>query len=263
MGLMARNNGAGEGGTAMELTVIGCGDAFGAGGRLQTCFRVRSEPSTFLIDCGATTLIGMSRLGLEPNDIDTVFISHLHGDHFGGLPWLLLDARYMSHRTRPLVIAGPKGIEERFVTLTEALYPNSSTAERDFDLVFAEYDEGQPLEVAGVTVTAFEVHHPCGAPPYALRFDVEGKTLSFTGDTGWVDVLPEVAQDADLFISECFQYDVSHPIHLNYTLIDENYERLNAKRILLTHMGRDMLAQCSKVDRDRYMIGEDGMTIAV
>ena len=74
------------------------------------------EPSasTFLIDCGASSLIGMRRLGLQPNDIDTVFVSHLHGDHFGGLPWLLVDALYVSNRTRPLVVAGPKGIAARF-----------------------------------------------------------------------------------------------------------------------------------------------------
>ena len=93
----------------MRLTMIGCGDAFGAGGRLQTSFHVRSAGSTFLIDCGVTSLIGMRRLGLQPNDIDTVFVSHLHGDHFGGLPWLLVDAIYVSNRTRPLIVTGPKG----------------------------------------------------------------------------------------------------------------------------------------------------------
>ncbi|MGB6948635.1 MAG: MBL fold metallo-hydrolase, partial [Methyloceanibacter sp.] len=98
----------------MQLTVIGCGDAFGAGGQLQTSFQVRSDGSTFLIDCGATTLIGMHRLGLAPNDIDMVCVSHLHGDHFGGLPWLLIDAQYVSKRTRPLIVTGPRGIEARF-----------------------------------------------------------------------------------------------------------------------------------------------------
>jgi len=245
----------------MQLIVIGCGDAFGAGSRLQTSFCVRSGTSTFFIDCGATSLIGMRRLGINPNDIDTVFVSHLHGDHFGGLPWLLIDAKYVSKRTRPLLVLGPKGIEERFVALANALYPNSAEAERGFDLLFVEYEERTPIEVAGVMVTPFEVHHPSGAPPYALRFDADGKVVSFTGDTGWVDVLCEVARDADLFISECFQYDVTLPIHLDYKTIDANYEKLGAKRVLLTHMGQEMLAESVNVDRARYMIAEDGMTI--
>ena len=79
--------------------------------------------------------------------------------------------------------------------------------------------------------------------------------LAFTGDTGWVEALCEVAQGADLLISECFQYDVMLPIHLDYKTIDANYERLGAKRVLLTHMGEAMLAETGKVDPSRYIIG--------
>jgi ribonuclease BN (tRNA processing enzyme) len=245
----------------MRVTIIGCGDAFGAGGQLQTSFQVRGGSSTFLIDCGVTTLIGMRRLGLQPNDIETVFVTHLHGDHFGGLPWLLVDAIYVSMRKRPLIVTGPRGIEARFLTAAEALYPNITTAKRDFDLTFIEYQEQKPLAAGGVTVTPFEVKHPSGAPPYALRFEIEGKVLSFTGDTGWVEVLCEVARGADLFISECFQYDVVLPIHLDYATIDANYQRLGAKRVLLTHMGAAMLAKTGKVDASRYVIAHDGMTL--
>ena len=245
----------------MRLTIIGCGDAFGAGGRLQTSFQVRSRGANFLIDCGTTSLIGMRRLGLQPNEIDTVFVTHLHGDHFGGLPWLLVDAIYVSNRTRPLVVTGPRGIEARFLTAAEALYPDITKAKRNFDLSFVEYAERQPLSVGGVTVTPFEVKHPSGAPPYALRFEIEGKVLAFTGDTGWVEVLCEVARGADLFISECFQYDLTLPIHLDYATIDANYARLGAKRVLLTHMGEAMLAHAGKVDASRYLLAEDGMTL--
>lgn len=245
----------------MRLTIIGCGDAFGAGGRLQTSFHVRSASSTFLIDCGASTLAGMRRLGLDPADIDTIFVSHLHGDHFGGLPWFLIDAQYVSKRTRPLVITGPRGIEQRYRTVVEALYPGVLAAAGNVKFDFIEYEERKPVEAGAVTVTPFEVKHPSGAPPYALRFDIEGKVVAFTGDTGWVDVLYDVARDSDLFIGECFQYDIKLPIHLDYKTIDDNYAKFQAKKVMLTHMGKEMLAKAGQVDTSRYIIADDGMTL--
>src|SRR4029078_221763 len=122
-------------------------------------------------------------------------------------------------RTRPLIVTGPKGIEARFRTAAEALYPGITTAQRDCELTFVEHEERTPLTVGGITVVPFEVKHPSGAPPYALRFTIDGKVLAFTGDTGWIDVLCDVAQGADLFIAECFQYDLKLPIHLDYLTI--------------------------------------------
>jgi ribonuclease BN (tRNA processing enzyme) len=77
----------------MLLQALGCGDAFGSGGRFHTCFHVSARVVSFLVDCGASALIAMRRFGVDPNTIRTVLISHLHGDHFGGLPFLLLDAQ--------------------------------------------------------------------------------------------------------------------------------------------------------------------------
>lgn len=84
----------------MQLQVLGCGDAFGSGGRFNTCFHLAGSAGTILIDCGASALIAMRRFGVEPNRIDTVFLTHLHGDHFGGLPWLILDGQLVSGRTQ-------------------------------------------------------------------------------------------------------------------------------------------------------------------
>lgn len=245
----------------MRLTIIGCGDAFGAGGQLQTSFHVTSNNTTFLIDCGVTTLIGMNRLGLATNDVDMVCVSHLHGDHFGGLAWLLIDAQYVSKRTRPLIVTGPKGIADRFVTGAEAFYPDITKCPRCFPFEFIEYEEQVPLKLNGISITPYEVKHPSGAPPYALRFGIDGKVLSFTGDTGWTESLCPAAQGADLLISECFQYDLTLPIHLDYKTIEANYERLGAKQVLLTHMSEAMLGQVDKVDLSRFLIAQDGMTL--
>ncbi len=97
----------------MRLTIVGSGDAFGSGGRFNTCFRLQSSPASLLIDCGASSLVALRSRGIEPNQLDGIVISHLHGDHFGGLPFFLMDAQHMSRRTRPLAIAGPPGTRER------------------------------------------------------------------------------------------------------------------------------------------------------
>src|SRR5215468_8363289 len=133
----------------MKLTVVGCGDAFGSGGRLQTCYCVETRGSRFIIDCGATTLIGFSRLGIDPNGIATIFISHLHGDHFAGLVWWLVHAQHVGKRTAALTIAGPPGVEARLAAAAEALFPGSMVG-IGFPLRFVEMRAGEPREVAGV-----------------------------------------------------------------------------------------------------------------
>ncbi|MEG6510038.1 MBL fold metallo-hydrolase [Methyloligella sp. 2.7D] len=245
----------------MRLTIVGCGDAFGAGGRLNTCFHVESGERRFLIDCGATSLVGLKALGIPTNEIDTIFVTHLHGDHFGGLPWIIIDAKHRSMRKEKLTIVGPEGIEERLRIAGEALYPHILSGELDFELCFEELEAETPHQSGDVLLTAFEVVHPSGAPPYAFRFLIEGKVLAFSGDTTWTDSLIGAAKGADLFICESYQYDTPNPVHLDFKTIDDNFERLGAKRILLTHMGEEMLARAGNVDPDRYGAAEDGMVI--
>ncbi|CAN0420270.1 unnamed protein product, partial [Phaeothamnion confervicola] len=122
----------------MKLTVSGCGDAFGSGGRLQTCFHVDTGAGAFLIDCGATSLIGLERAGLDPNGVGTILISHLHGDHFSGLVWWYLHAQHVAKRRQPLVVAGPPGLELRFRQAAEVLFPGSLDAGVRFDIRFIE-----------------------------------------------------------------------------------------------------------------------------
>lgn len=247
----------------MRLTVAGSGDAFGAGGRLQTCFHIDVGHTNFLLDCGATALIGLRKFHLDPNAVSTVFVTHLHGDHYAGLAWLLIDAALVSKRTAPLVVAGPAGIEERFHVAAEALFPGSTQVERKFDLTFREYREREPIEINGITATPFEVKHFSGAPPYALRLQVGGKVLSYTGDTEWVEALIPAAQGADLLIAECYQYDVALKFHLDYQTLASNFSRLAAKKILLTHMSEAMLAHRHRVKKELCLLADDGMTIDV
>lgn len=245
----------------MKLTIIGCGDAFGSGGRLQTCFHVRTDQTQFLIDCGATSLIGMQRLQLDPNDVSNIFVSHLHGDHFSGLVWWLLHAEHVTRRTEPLTIVGPEGLENRLQVTAEALFPDALSGNKRFPVRFFEYDRSAPLDLGDVKVSVREVKHPCGAPPYALRFVIGDKVIGFSGDTEWVDPLIDIAADADLYITECFSFSQQICNHMSWATISEKLDRLTAKRILLTHMNSQMLACGAKIGDPRVMLAQDGLTI--
>lgn len=173
----------------MRLQVLGCGDAFGSGGRFHTCFHVEGRNGAVLIDCGASALIAIRRFGVDPNGIRAVFVTHLHGDHFGGLPWLILDGQLVSGRTETLTIVGPPGLRTRLPAAMEVLFPGSSTAERRFAVEIVEIEPEHPVEAGGVRAEAFPMRHPSGAPAQALRLTVDGKVVTYTGDTEWVEAI--------------------------------------------------------------------------
>jgi ribonuclease BN (tRNA processing enzyme) len=245
----------------MRLTVLGSGDAFSSGGRLPSCYLVESGPTRFLLDCGPSILPALKRSGLSSNGFPVIFISHLHGDHIGGLPFLLLDAIFPAGRDQPLTLAGPPGLEARFRLACEVFYPRSLNMDRRFDLNFIELDKGVRREMDGVAVTPYEVNHYSGSPSYALRFELDGKVFAFSGDAGWSDNVIEAGKDADLYLIECYQYDYKLSMHLDYLTIARHFDAINAKQLVLTHMSDAMLARQADVDRNRCAVADDGMVI--
>jgi len=241
----------------VALRFLGSGDAFGSGGRFQTCMHLSGAGGAVLIDCGASSLISMKRDGVDPGDVDAVLLSHLHGDHFGGLPFLILDAQF-SRRARPLLIAGPPGVRARVETAMEALFPGSTAVQRKFEVRFVELAERRTTRVGPATVTAFPVVHASGAPPYALRVDYGGKVIAYSGDTEWAESLIEAARGADLFVCEAYTFDRHLKFHLDYKTIEAQAERLGARRIILTHMGPDMLAREAEA---RFERARDGLVV--
>jgi ribonuclease BN (tRNA processing enzyme) len=240
------------------VRVLGCGDAFGSGGRLQTCFLLTTETDRLLIDCGATAMVAMRRFDVDPGVVDTVVLSHLHGDHFGGVPFLLLEAQFVSQRTRPLVIAGPPGTRERIFQALEVLFPGSSRLDWRFPLKFVELAAGRSERLGSVAVMPYEVEHPSGAPAFALRLTCAGQVIAYSGDTGWTETLPEIARDADLFIIECFAYEPFPKFHLDFQTLRARWHEFSAKRTVLTHMSQAMLDQLDRVDVETM---HDGMLI--
>ncbi|ETR77228.1 beta-lactamase [Afipia sp. P52-10] len=242
----------------MHLRFVGCGDALGSGGRFNTCFHVSGARVNFLIDCGASSLLALKRLGIACDAIDTILITHFHGDHFAGLPFLLLDAQF-TRRIRPLTIAGPAGLEQRLHQAMEALYEHSSQTQQKFVLNLVTLQPEQPRQLGDLRVTPFPVvHGASGGPFLAYRIEAEGRTIAYSADTEWTETLVPAAREADLFICEAYYYDRIVKNHLSLTTLEQHLPRIRPKRLILTHMSDDMLARAGSL---AYETASDGMTV--
>ena len=242
----------------MQVQFVGCGDALGSGGRFNTCFHVTGARVNVLVDCGASSLPALKRLGVARENIDLILITHFHGDHFAGLPFLLLDAQF-TRRTRPLIIAGPQGIETRLMQVMEALFENSSKTKQHFDLSVVALNPGETRTFGAVDVTPFPVvHGESGGPFLAYRIEAEGRVITYSADTEWTQTLIPAGRDADLFIAEAYYYDKVVKNHLSLKTLEAHLPEINPKRLILTHMSDDMLGRLETLD---YTAASDGMVV--
>lgn len=244
----------------VTVTFAGSGDAFGSGGRLQACIHLRPDGAPpVLLDCGATSLTSLKRCGLDPGEVGVVVVSHLHGDHFGGLPFLVLDGQF-SGRADPLTVIGPPGTATRLYAAMECLFPGSSAAQRRFTVRVTELAPNSTVQAAGMQAAAWAADHPSGAPALCLRLSMAGKVIGYTGDTAWTSSITKVAAEADLLIAEAYYRDKPVPYHLRLADLEQHRAELASRRIILTHLSADMLAA---PDQHGYEIASDGLSLRI
>jgi ribonuclease BN (tRNA processing enzyme) len=242
----------------MRLQFVGCGDALGSGGRYNTCFHLSGDGVNCLIDCGASSLPALKKLGIAREDIDLILITHFHGDHFAGLPFFMLDAQF-SRRSRPLVIAGPEGIEMRLTQVMEALFEHSSRTKPKFDLSVIALKPEQRRIFGAVTVTPYPVvHGESGGPFLGYRIEAEGRVIAYSADTEWTETLIPLAREADLFIAEAYYHDKLVKNHLSLATLQARLPEIKPKRLVLTHMSDDMLG---RLDTLEHTTAHDGMIV--
>lgn len=244
----------------VTVTFLGTGDAFGTGGRLQTCFHVRTPDASLLIDCGASACVSMKRYGVRHEDIDAVLISHYHADHFGGLPFLLIEGR-VTGRTAPLTVAGPGAVADRVLAAMDVLFPGAG-ADVPYPVEYIGLAEGEPCNVGPARVTAVPVVHAPDTQPNALRVEIGGAIISYSGDTEWHPALIDIARGADLFICELSGFDGPGGIHLDYATLLLHRPALECGRLVLTHMGQQVLDNAEHVAAGLdATLAHDGMVI--
>jgi ribonuclease BN (tRNA processing enzyme) len=224
---------------------------------------IEASGTVILLDCGASAMVGLKARQVDLNAIDGVILSHLHGDHFGALPFLLLDWQFHLRRDRPLVIAGPPGTRERLDAALEVFFPRSSRNTWRFPLEVIEVTPGVPDEVLGFAIRTAEVVHFSGTPSTAVRIGRGGKVLSYSGDTEWTDALIPIADGADLLIVECYDRSRDLPGHMNFERLKQNRAALRAGSIMLTHMNPTMLACRDEARGEGFLVADDGLVLDV
>jgi ribonuclease BN (tRNA processing enzyme) len=205
-------------------------------------------------------LLGLRQVGLTANVVDTVFISHLHGDHFAGIPFLFLAWLYDTGRDRPATIVGPRGTEQRVRDLYAAMYRDVSKRPMPFEVRYVEVDPGEPRSFGAVELMPFRVPHQETDVSLGFRLRVDGKVITYSGDTGWTEELVIQSRGADLFICECCFYESRVDYHLDYPRIFENHRRFGCRRLVLTHIGAEVHAHRADLALE---IAHDGLVVDI
>ncbi len=243
-----------------KVTFVGSGDAFGSGGRLNTCILFDVAGMRMALDFGASSLIALKALGIDHNTIDAIVCTHIHGDHCGGVPFLMLDAMPGARRQRPLLLAGPVGLRRGVLAIQHALFPGMERMTPKFKVDFVELETEREHDIGGMKIITYPAVHTPETKPTSVRVSAGGKTVAYTGDSEWTPFMPVLARDADLLIAECYFYRKPVPFHLNYASFAEHRHELTARKIVLTHMGPEMLANQEAVPE---LCARDGLEIEI
>lgn len=242
----------------MRVIFVGTGNAFASGGRNAMAILLRADDLGVLLDCGPTTLTALKQLGFSPGDIDVILLSHHHGDHFGGVPFIVLHECYEGARRKPLHVIGPKGTETKVTETVTTFFPGIESA--PFPLAYRDLEAGQPFSHGSLDATPFEVDHYSRGTALGYRVELGGKTVVFSGDTAWTDVLARESAGADLFVCECSSFDTPLDKHMSHRDLVENETHLNAKRTLLVHPGDEVLAHEHELV---FELAHDGMEVTL
>jgi ribonuclease Z len=262
----------------MDLSVafLGTGGAVPSARRSTASLLVSRGGERLMFDCGEGTQRQLQKsLGLV--QVDEVYLTHFHADHFLGLPGML-KTYDLTDRETPLTVYGPRGLQDLFKTLGRLI------GRIGFRLDLVEVEPGDVMDLEGGEIRAFEVKHSVRACGYALvederpgRFDLEaakrlgvpegpafaalqrgepvagsagqvgpeqvvgepraGRTVVITGDTGPCEATVEAARGAELLV-----HDASFAEEEQQRALDTGHSTIGQAASVAREAGVKMLA---------------------
>lgn len=181
----------------MRLAFLGSGAAFST----QRYNGAVVVDGRILLDGGAPLLPHMGRLGIDPGGIDTVFLTHFHGDHLLGLPPFMLERAFVSHT--PLTFVGPEGVDAKLETLFRFCWGEHWDSGPNFRQMSGHRYcvAGDSGEVNGVAYETFRLDHG-GMLATGYRLHLDGRVLAYAGDTEMTPPLERLVEGAEVVITE-------------------------------------------------------------
>ena len=218
---------------AHKVKMLGTGNAFLPNGRLHSHVLIDDK---HMVDAPPTALIGLRNYGIPVSEIETIFITHLHGDHIFGLPFLFLERQYISDREGnfPLKIIAAPGARERITELCNLAYPGS--LERFLpSITWIEDDTGMTED--GWSWERFRVHHDDSVDPFGYRFEsTNGASLVHSGDSGPCDTLYNAIERSQLGVVEMGLPEwVDSDHHHKPSDIQKLAEMYSGTKLVITH----------------------------
>lgn len=247
-----------------QITFLGTADAFASGGRAHSAYWVDDRHGAYTLDFGPTALSQAKALGRDPADLDGVLLTHLHGDHIGGLALLLIDLEFRARRTRPFVLAGPPGHQSRVNELRASAFPSLLQKGLSYPLVFETTKVPGDVEWLGRTVSTIRARHDSVAFASSLVVDDGESRLAFSGDTGWQASLPELVRGCDAFVCECSSVDDGFWAHLSVAEIRAHRAELEVGQLILSHLGEDARRVATECATELDVtVADDGLIICL
>jgi ribonuclease Z len=228
----------------MKICFIGVGEAFDEQ-YPNTCVLVSTQGPTreqhVLLDCGFTAPAAYYRHAPQGVRPDVIWVSHFHGDHFLGLPLLLLRF-WEEERSKPLTIVGQVGIVEKVWAALDLAYPGF----RDrigYPVVITEVYPETEMELLGLRWTFASNNHSAGAPCLSVRLDHRQSSLVYSGDGKPTSESERLAFRAGLIIQEAYGLGDDKPGHGSVDGGIAFARRTQTQKLALVHVNRMVRAK--------------------
>ena len=254
----------------MKLIVLGSGTSVPHPSRASTAHWVETARGSLLLDASAPVVHRMAQENLNWVELDSIWISHFHLDHVGGLAPFLFATKHAPQtqsRRKPLTIFGGRGLKKLFRSFDEA--NNYALLKQPFPVEIREVAPRSEFEILpGLRAQTFSTPHTTES--LALRLtDERAASLVYTSDTGFTEALAEFAVGADLFMMEC-SFWRNKPVETHLELEDAMRlaRRAQSKRVLLGHLypewdGVDIAMEAKKLWPGETIGAIDGLRLSI